>query len=260
MEISLLQAIALGMLAFIAGLDLFNGLTHMHRPVVLGPLVGLILGDLQTGILTGGTLELVWMGLAPLAGAQPPNVIIGTIVGTTFAISTGVAPTVAVGVAVPFAVAVQMGITFLFSIMSGVMARADRMAANADTRGIERINYLALLVLGSFYFLCAFLPIYFGAEHAKTAIEVLPQRLIEGLSVAGGIMPAIGFAVLLKIMMKNVYIPYFIIGFVGAAWLKLPVLAIAAAALAMALIELMRKDPAPVQTSSVKKEEFEDGI
>jgi PTS system N-acetylgalactosamine-specific IIC component len=63
--------------------------------------------------------------------------------------------------------------------------------------------------------------------------------------VAGGIMPAIGFAVLLKIMMKNVYIPYFIIGFVAAAWLKLPVLAIAAAALAMALIDLLRKSPEP---------------
>lgn len=47
MEISLLQAFALGILAFIAGLDMFNGLTHMHRPVVLGPLVGLILGDLD---------------------------------------------------------------------------------------------------------------------------------------------------------------------------------------------------------------------
>ncbi|EGI91737.1 PTS sugar transporter subunit IIC, partial [Shigella dysenteriae] len=149
MEISLLQAFTLGIIAFIAGLDMFNGLTHMHRPVVLGPLVGLVLGDLHTGILTGGTLELVWMGLAPLAGAQPPNVIIGTIVGTAFAITTGVKPDVAVGVAVPFAVAVQMGITFLFSVMSGVMSRCDRMAENADTRGIERVNYLALLALGT---------------------------------------------------------------------------------------------------------------
>lgn len=129
--------------------------------------------------------------------------IIGTIVGTAFAITTGVKPDVAVGVAVPFAVAVQMGITFLFSVMSGVMSRCDRMAENADTRGIERVNYLALLALGTFYFLCAFLPIYFGAEHAKTIIDVLPQRLIDGLGVAGGIMPAIGFAVLLKIMMKT---------------------------------------------------------
>ncbi|WP_175437444.1 PTS sugar transporter subunit IIC, partial [Enterobacter sp. IF2SW-B1] len=120
-------------------------------PVVLGPLVGLILGDLHTGILTGGTLELVWMGLAPLAGAQPPNVIIGTIVGTPFAITTGVKPAVAVGVAVPFSVAGQMGLSFHFSVMSGVMSRSDRMAANADTDGIERVHYLALLALGIFY-------------------------------------------------------------------------------------------------------------
>lgn len=261
MDISLLQALALGLVAFIAGLDLFNGLTHIHRPVVLGPIVGLILGDLNTGILTGGTLELVWMGLAPLAGAQPPNVIIGTIVGTAFAISTGVKPEVAVGIAVPFAVAVQMGITFLFSVMSGVMSRCDKMAANADTKGIERVNYFALLILGTFYFLCAFLPIYFGADHAKTAIDILPTRLIDGLGVAGGIMPAIGFAVLLKIMMKNAYIPYFILGFVGAAWLNLPVLAIAAAALAMAMIDFARKSPEPQpQSTREQQEEFEDGI
>ncbi|STW27092.1 PTS system mannose-specific transporter subunit IIC [Klebsiella michiganensis] len=209
MEISLLQAFALGILAFIAGLDMFNGLTHMHRPVVLGPLVGLILGDLHTGILTGGTLELVWMGLAPLAALSRLTSLSETIVGTTFAITTGVKPDVAVGVAVPFAVAVQMGITFLFSVMSGVMSRCDRMAANADTAGIERVNYLALLALGIFYFLCAFLPIYFGAEHAKTAIDVLPERLIDGLGVAGGIMPAIGFAVLLKIMLEKTSIPLF---------------------------------------------------
>ena len=128
------------------------------------------------------------------------------------------------------------------------MSRCDRMAEQGDVRGIERVNYLALLALGSFYFLCAFLPTYFGAEHAKTAIDVLPARLIDG----------IGFAVLLKIMMKNVYIPYFILGFVAAAWLKLPVLAIAAAALAMALIDFMRKDPAP-QARPIQ-EETEDGI
>ena len=82
---------------------------------------------------------------------------------------------------------------------------------------------------------------------------------IDGLGVAGGIMPAIGFAVLLKIMMKNVYIPYFILGFVAAAWLKLPVLAIAAAALAMALIDFLRKSPEPTAPAA-QKEEFEDGI
>ncbi|MGR6979879.1 PTS N-acetylgalactosamine transporter subunit IIC [Testudinibacter sp. P27/CKL/0425] len=259
MEIGLLQSIILGIIAFIAGLDLYNGLTHFHRPVVLGPIVGLVLGDLQTGILVGGTLELVWMGLAPLAGAQPPNVIIGTVVGATFAITTKTDPTVAVGVAVPFAIAVQMGITFLFSIMSAVMSRCDQMAEDANLKGIDYVNYFGLLVLGTFYFFCAFLPVYFGAEHAGKIIEMLPKQVIDGLGVAGGIMPAIGFAVLMKIMMKNVYIPYFILGFVAAAWLQLPILAIAAAATAMAIIDYMRKGTEAAEVK-VQKEEFEDGI
>lgn len=87
-------------------------------------------------------------------------------------------------------------------------------------------------------------------------VEALPQHLIDGLGVAGGMMPAIGFAVLMKIMMKNAYIPYFILGFVGAAWLQLPMLAIAAAALAIALIDFMRKP----EQSAPKAEELEDGI
>lgn len=59
-------------------------------------------------------------------------------------------------------------------------------------------------------------------------------------------------------MMKNAYIPYFILGFVGAAWLNLPVLAIAAAAVAMALIDYMRKGN--TETKATQKEEFQDGI
>lgn len=75
------EALLIGLLAGLAGVDMFNGLTHFHRPVV-----GLILGDVHTGLLVGGTLELVWMGMVPLAGAQPPNVVIGGIIGTAFAI------------------------------------------------------------------------------------------------------------------------------------------------------------------------------
>ena len=105
MEFNAIQVLLVGVWAFIVGIDQYNLLESLYQPIVTGAVVGAILGDLHTGILTGGTLELVWMGLAPLAGAQPPNVIIGTIVGTAFAITTGVKPDVAVGVAVPFAVA-----------------------------------------------------------------------------------------------------------------------------------------------------------
>lgn len=203
----LADALLIALIAGIAGVDLFNGLTHFHRPVVIGPIVGLILGDVQTGLLVGGTLELVWMGMVPLAGAQPPNVVIGGIIGTTFAIMTQADPKVAIGIAVPFSIAVQGCITLLFTLYSPMMHKCDEMVKKLNWRGIEMVNYFGILILFSFYFIVAFLPIYFGADAASAMVQKAPQWLLDGLAVAGGMMPAIGFSLLMKIMMKRPMLP-----------------------------------------------------
>ena len=68
------------------------------------------------------------MGMVPLAGAQPPNVVIGGVIGTAFGVIAGQDPQVAVGVAIPFAVAVQGLITLFFTIFAPVMHKADQYA------------------------------------------------------------------------------------------------------------------------------------
>ncbi|MFD1449035.1 PTS N-acetylgalactosamine transporter subunit IIC [Oceanobacillus profundus] len=254
----LMEALLIALWAGIVGIDLFNGLTHIHRPVVTGLVVGLILGDVTTGLIIGGTLELIWMGMVPLAGAQPPNVVIGGVIGTAFGIIIGQEPTVAVGVVIPFAVAVQGLITLFFTIFSPVMHKADQYALEANYKGIERINYLGLAILFVFYAVIAFLPIFFGAEQAATYVESVPEWVLHGLSVAGGIMPAIGFAMLLKIMMKTEYIMFFIIGFVLAAYLNLPILAIALIGLAIALYDLNQNKKG--SNGPPREEEITDGI
>lgn len=258
------DALLIGLLAGIAGVDLFNGLTHIHRPIVIGPLVGLILGDLQTGLLVGGTLELVWMGMVPLAGAQPPNVVIGGVIGTAFAILTHADPKVAIGVAVPFSIAVQGCITLLFTAFSPMMHRCDRMVKELNWRGIERVNYLGITILFCFYFIVAFLPVYFGADAASAMVQKAPQWLLDGLAVAGGMMPAIGFSLLMKIMMKKTYVAYFILGFISVTFLDMPIIAVALGAFAIALIDFFNRSrteqdsvrPAPAN----KAQEMEDGI
>ena len=205
------KALLIALWAGIAGIDLFNGLFHIHRPVFTGMVVGAILGDVKTGLITGATLELIWMGAVPLAGAQPPNVVIGGIIGTTFAILANVDPKVAVGIAVPFAVAMQGAITLVFTAFSPLMHKADEYAAEANTKGIERINYAGMLVLFILNAVIAFLPVYFGADVAEAVVAKMPEWLIGGLEVAGGIMPAIGFAMLLKIMYKKEYMAFLII-------------------------------------------------
>lgn len=255
----LTEALLIALLAGIAGIDMFNGLTHMHRPLVTGVLVGVILGDVQTGLITGGTLELVWMGMAPLAGAQPPNVVIGGIIGAAFAILTNQDPKVAVGVAVPFAVAAQAGVTLFFTAFSPVMHKADEYAEEGNLKGIAKINYLGMAILFVSYFIVAFLPIYFGADAAKQAVNMLPQTFIDGLSVAGGMMPAIGFALLLKIMFKKEYAGFLIIGFVLVAYLELSILAVALLGVAIALYDYYSNNNGDNNTQN-NEEVVTDGI
>jgi len=256
-----IQALLIAIWAGIAGVDMFNGLTHLHRPLVTGAVVGLILGDVQTGLIAGATLELVWMGMVPLAGAQPPNVVVGGIIGTSFAILAKQDPNVAVGIAVPFAVAAQAMITLLFTIMSPVMHKADKFADDSNTGGIEKINYLALVGLFAFYAIIAFLPIYAGADKAQAIVELLPPKFINGLKIAGGMMPAIGFAMLLKIMLKKEYVAFMILGFILVTYMNLPILAVALIGLSIALYDYyLGKDRGTQAPQAVQEEVMSDGI
>ncbi len=235
------EIILIGLWAAFAGVDFYSGQFYFGRPIVTGPVVGLILGDYQTGLAVGAALELAWLGLVPIAGAQPPNVTIGAVVGTAFAIKGDFAPEVVVGIALPFAILMQQLIVLQFTVFSGLMHKADELAEQGDDKGIARINHLGMLSLGTLYFITAVLPVYFGEEVANTIITYVPEGIITGLKIAGGLMPALGFAMLLKIMFKKAFIPYFIIGFAAMTYLNLPVLAIAIFATCIAVIDYMTR-------------------
>jgi PTS system mannose-specific IIC component len=57
-----------------------QGPQMLRRPLLVGPIVGIILGDVKTGLIISATLELMWMGLGNMAGYKTPDMIIGTIV------------------------------------------------------------------------------------------------------------------------------------------------------------------------------------
>ena len=260
----LMESLLIAIFAGIAGIDLFDGLIHIHRPFVTGAVVGLILGDLRMGLIAGATLELVWMGAVPVGGAQPPNVVVGGIIGNTFAILTKQDPATAVGIAIPFAVAVQACITLLFTFFSPVMHKADKYAEEANTSGIERFFYLGLVLLFVFYLSVTILTISMGAKAAKEIVELLAQWLIDGFGVAGGLMPAIGFAMLLNIMFKKNYIIFFVLGFILATYLHLPVIGIAAVGFIIAIYDFqVNKKMDNIQPTvgvTAEEEDYSDGI
>ncbi|WP_066016779.1 MULTISPECIES: PTS N-acetylgalactosamine transporter subunit IIC [Endozoicomonas] len=260
----LMEAILVALWAALCGIDKYDVALNIHRPLITGTVVGLIMGDLQTGLMAGAAMELAWLGLVPNAGAQPPDVTIGAIIGTAFVILTGENPEVGIGIAMPFAVAMQSLIVLLFTAFAPVMHKCDEYARSCNTRGIDNMLYLGLGVRAFIYALVAFLPIYFGSETAGAIVALLPEEVLAGLSAAGRMMPAIGFAMLLKIMLKKEVAAYFFIGFVLVTYLKLPVLAVAILGTCVAVLDYMmrverQQTVAQAQPASAHGD-FSDGI
>jgi len=77
MEYSIIQIALVFVVTFIAAIDQFDFLESLYQPIVTGAVIGLILGDLNTGLLVGGTYQLMTIGNMPIGGAQPPNAVIG---------------------------------------------------------------------------------------------------------------------------------------------------------------------------------------
>ena len=82
----LTQAILIGLIAAFGKFDCQLGTLYAFRPIVLCPLVGLVLGDLQSGLAIGASLELLFMGSISIGAYVPPDETIGGVLACAFAI------------------------------------------------------------------------------------------------------------------------------------------------------------------------------
>lgn len=215
MEFNAIQILLVGVWAFIVAIDQFDLLESLYQPIVTGAVVGAILGDLHTGLVVGGTYQLMTIGNMPVGGAQPPNAVIGGIMATVFAISSGLDTTAAVGLAVPFALFGQYMVTLLFTVMSPVMSTADKMAEKGDAKGIVRLNYLAMGALGLLFAVVCIAGLIGGSALGTTLQEISDKYgwIMNGLGAAGGMMRFVGFAILLRIMLSNDLWGIYFVGF-----------------------------------------------
>lgn len=213
MQFSFLQVLLIFIVTFIVAIDQFSFLESLYQPIVTGPVIGAILGDLQTGLVVGGTYQLITIGNMPVGGAQPPNAVIGGIMATIFAVTLGMTPAAAVGFAVAFALIGQYLITILFTVMSPIMKIADKAARNADPSGIRKVNYLEMAILGTGFGIIVVAFFIFGAKFGKEVTDSIPKVLMSALSTAGGMMRYVGFAVLLRVMMSKDLWGFYFLGF-----------------------------------------------
>lgn len=214
-----MEIILLAIVTFIFAIDQFSLTELLYRPIIACPVIGAILGDLNTGLVVGGTYELMMIGNMPVGGAQPPNAVLGGIVAMIFSVKLGFSVEQALGASIVFAVFGQYAVTTTFALMSGIMASADKASENADPKGIVRVNFISMLILGSLFALFAVLA-YVGGEAMGEQLQQLSEKyqwFMVGLGAAGGMMRYVGFAILLKIMLANDMWGIYFAGFAAAA-------------------------------------------
>ncbi len=218
MDFNVIQIILVFAWVFIIAIDQFDFLESLYQPIVSGAVIGLILGDLKTGLVVGGTYQLMTIGNMPVGGAQPPNAVIGGVMAVVFAIGSKMDVNAAMGLAVPFAVIGQYMVTLLFTAMSPMMSVADKMAEKGDHKGIVKLNWLAMGILGLLFAVVCTIGLVGGSAMGKALTDLFDAVpwLMTGLSTAGGMMRFVGFAVLLRIMLSNDHWGIYFCGFVLA--------------------------------------------
>lgn len=232
----LLEAILIAIWSAICTLDMFGPGLMFWRPLIAGTGVGIILGDPVSGLIIAGTLELIWLGVVGIGAYVPPDVIAGSIIGTAVGIIAGEGAVASVAIAVPVAVASQQ-LDILFR--TGTIAlihKADKAAEEGDLKKVQRYHLTGIPFAVLSRALPVFLAIYLGAEYVEDLFGKVPQVIMDGLSVAGGVLPALGFAMLLALMLGRGMWVIFIIGFVLATYLEIPTIGIAIIGVVLAIL------------------------
>jgi PTS system mannose-specific IIC component len=243
--------------AFFVGIDDVST-KLFRRPLLLAPIIGFILGDVQAGLAIGATLEIMWMGIGNVGAYMAPDIITGTLISTSLAIMSRGDGNLETTVATLLA---QQLLVLIETVNVSLNGWAQRLADNADVKGTKWLIYPPAILTGVARALPTFIALQFGAGAIQKVIDLLPEFIISGLGTAGKIIPAVGIALLMMSMIKKVEMWLFLIlGFVLASYINLDVLPITLIALVIAYIyDLAIQKPQVVQavSSNLEEEEYD---
>ncbi|MDC2805157.1 PTS sugar transporter subunit IIC [Leuconostoc suionicum] len=228
---SILQDILIILLAFWMVIDQQGPVITTWFPVIIAMFAGFILGDIQTAMVIGGTFQLMALGVANIGGSSVPNYGLAALVGVYVAIRTtgnivdAKAAALAVGVPVGM-LGIQLDV--LGKILTNPLVhKAEKYAHNGQYKKMNQTILFAPLIFGLTTALPTALFVIFGKPIVSFILEVLPKWFTNGLSIAGGILPVVGIGILISMMPIKKHLMYLIIGFIAAAYLKMPMMGVA---------------------------------
>ena len=187
----------------------------LRQPLIGGFLCGLVYGDIQGGLELGVTLQLAYMGVFAVGGAQAMDIGAVSYPTVALALASGVDAGTAVALAAP--------ISTLAANIDNASRIANNFFNNLFVKGIEEgnrrkwelaYNVYPQVVLILLKVVPSFILIYLGTPSVEAILEFLPATLLAAMSKFAKILPAIGMGMLLKYIVNGPWsFAFFLLGF-----------------------------------------------
>ncbi len=215
-----------------------GGWYTLGRPLVSGMVIGIIMGDVQTGIIMGAAIQMLYIGLVTPGGAMPADVNFASWIGIPLAMAAGAGTEFALALAVPlstlgvFAVYGLCAINLFFVhkqdayIESGELDKAARIPIVGQITNIV-LRFIPILVIN-----------YFGADLVTKLVEIMPVWLTDILQIFANMLPLVGFMLLMRTLVKkDLDLIYFVLGFILVSVANIGMIPIVIAALVIAYLK-----------------------
>lgn len=227
--------------AFLAGMEGVLDEFQFHQPLVACTLIGLVTGQGEAGIILGGTLQMIALGWANIGAAVAPDAALASVASAIILVLGGqgtAGVSTAIAVAIPLAVAGLFLTMVVRTLSVACVHRMDAAAEKANFKGVEIWHIIAIAMQGLRIAIPAGALLFIPATTVQNFLTSMPAWLTDGMAIGGGMVVAVGYAMVINMMATKEVWPFFAIGFCVAALSDLTLIALGAIGVSLALIYL----------------------
>ncbi len=177
------------------------------RPVITGPVIGYLLGDLNTGLIFGILIELILFNVLPMGAAMPINFSIITILATALAIMTAEADHISIGPSfIVWILAWTLPLGLIYREIENINRRinirlvhfAEKRISKGRINAVEEIMCLGVLIsfLKAVVFIMLVLLLWLYI--LPKCYIIIPEKVLNGLETAYVLIFILGISSTIK--------------------------------------------------------------
>ena len=217
---SVLTILGILIVAFLAGVEGVLEEFQFHQPLVACTLIGIVSGCVREGILLGGSLQMMALGWANVGASVAPDVALASVASSILMVH-GLHSTVPSEYVISLSIAIAIPLSVIGLFLTricrtkavSIVKKMDQAALQADFKAIERYQISGIVMQGARVMIPSVFLVAIPSVWIVSLVQALPLVFLEGLNVARGLIPSLGFAIVINVLASKETWAFFALGF-----------------------------------------------